>query len=74
MGKQMSFVNRFFKSFSFRSCIFEDNLCNWSYGICSQMKLSQMNDEGDFCIKKKSYINCQCDRGYEMIKVTPILF
>jgi hypothetical protein len=32
------------------------------------MKLSQMNDDGDFCIKKKSYINCQCDRGYEMTK------
>ena len=33
------------------------------------MKLSQTNTDGDFCIKKKSYINCQCDRGYEMKKV-----
>jgi hypothetical protein len=33
------------------------------------MKLSPINTDGDFCIKKKSYVNCQCDRGYEMKKV-----
>lgn len=27
-----------------------------------------MVDEEDFCTKKNSYINCQCDRGYEMMK------
>lgn len=53
----------------FRSCILEDNLCNWSYGICSHIKLPQLDNNGDFCIKKKSYRNCQCDRGYEMKKV-----
>ncbi|CAF1201178.1 unnamed protein product [Rotaria sordida] len=50
------------------SCILEDNLCNWSYGTCSHENLSQENDEINFCIKKKSIRNCQCDRGYNMKK------
>lgn len=47
----------------------ENDLCHWSYGVCSQVKLSSVRDEGDFCIKKNSYVNCQCDRGYTMIKI-----
>ncbi len=32
------------------------------------MKLSQIHDESDLCMKKNSHINCQCDRGYEILK------
>jgi hypothetical protein len=55
-----------------RSCIFENDLCNWSYGICPHANLSQKNDDLDLCLKKKSTVNindCQCDRGYKLQKV-----
>lgn len=53
----------------FRSCILEDNLCNWSYGTCSHGNLSQNTNDLISCLKKKSNIdknNCQCDRGYRL--------
>ncbi len=56
----------------FRSCISEDNLCNWSYGTCSHVNISEANEDFELCLKKKSTvdsIDCQCDRGYRISKV-----
>ncbi|CAF0998634.1 unnamed protein product [Adineta steineri] len=55
------------------SCILEDNLCNWSYGICSHTNLLQIKDNLNSCIKKTSPVNCQCDRGYKLQKVSCIV-
>jgi len=56
----------------FRSCILEDDLCNWSYGTCTHANISRKKDELDLCLKRKSTVHisdCQCDRGYEIQKV-----
>ena len=60
------------KNCIFRSCILEDNLCNWSYGTCAHANITEKNTDIDICLKKKSTVHisdCQCDRGYEMKKV-----
>ena len=54
------------------SCIAEDSLCNWSYGTCSHVNISEKNEDLDLCLKRKSTAdanNCQCDRGYRLKKV-----
>ena len=56
----------------FRSCIAEDNLCNWSYGTCPHANISDANEDVELCLKKKSTVestDCRCDRGYRMEKV-----
>lgn len=66
-----------YNNYLFRSCILEDNLCNWSYGTCSHGNLSQINDDLDLCLKRKSTVdinNCQCDRGYKIEKVKLTFF
>jgi hypothetical protein len=71
MGKKKTHQYYFIwiSSFLFRSCILEDNLCNWSYGTCSHANISRINDDRKDCITKQSFVECQCDRGYEIKKV-----
>jgi hypothetical protein len=77
MGKRLRTKDLFFemKVALFRSCISEDNLCNWSYGTCPHANISEANEDLELCLKKKSTVDstdCQCDRGYRMEKVKKI--
>jgi hypothetical protein len=56
-------------SYSFRSCVLEDTLCNWSYGTCAHANISQMTNDINLCLNKKHISECQCDHGYEIKKV-----
>jgi hypothetical protein len=75
MGKRKRNLRNFFfrnNDYLFRSCILEDNLCNWLYGTCPHANISEKNDDLDICLKKKStrdITDCQCDQGYRIQKV-----
>jgi hypothetical protein len=73
---ERNFFIRFNNNFIFRSCILEDNLCNWSYRTCAHANLTQKTSDIDLCSKKKSTAvtsDCQCDRGYEIKQVKTCL-